>query len=364
MSTMANLQPDSSPQPMRVFDGHNDALLRILLDARKTAFDDFLAGRSDGHMDLEKARIGGLAGGLFAIFPPSPFDGAFSDRMASSPYDLPLPDPLERMGGGDSTVAMAAILLRLERRSAGCLRLCRSVSEIEAAFEAEALAAVMHIEGAEAIDSDFAMLDVLHAAGLRSIGMVWSRHNIFGHGVPMRFPSSPDTGPGLTDLGRELFRRCNEYCIILDLSNLNEAGFWDVADLSDAPLVATHSNAHALCPVSRNLTDRQLAAIAERGGLVGLNFATAFLRADGRMDPDTPLDTMRRHLDHLLEHLGEDGVALGSDFDGATIPNAVGSVAGLPNLLRHLAANGYGGMLVEKIAWRNWLGVLGRTWAA
>ena len=110
------------------------------------------------------------------------------------------------------------------------------------------LAAVLHIEGAEAIDPELEALEVFYAAGLRSLGPVWSRPNVFGHGVPFRFPSSPDTGPGLTDAGKELVRACNRLRIMLDLTHLNEAGFWDVAALTDAPLVATHSNVHALCP--------------------------------------------------------------------------------------------------------------------
>ncbi len=109
------------------------------------------------------------------------------------------------------------------------------------------------------------------------------------------------------------------------------------------------------------LTDRQLDAVARSRGLVGLNFATAFLREDGHMDADTPLDTMRRHLDAMLEHLGEGGVALGSDFDGATIPAAIGSSAGLPRLFEHLSQAGYGDALLERIAWRNWMDVLRRT---
>ena len=125
------------------------------------------------------------------------------------------------------------------------------------------LAAVLHIEGAEAIDANFELLDVLYAAGLRSLGPVWSRPNAFGHGVPFRCPSSPDTGPGLTDLGKALIGACNRLRILIDLSHLNERGFWDVAAISNAPLVATHSNAHAISPHSRNLTDRQLAAIRQ-----------------------------------------------------------------------------------------------------
>ena len=226
-----------------------------------------------------------------------------------------------------------------------------------------ALAAVLHIEGAEAIDRDFRMLDLLYAAGLRSLGIVWSRPNIFGHGVPFRFPGSPDTGPGLTDIGKELVRACNRLGILIDLSHLNEQGFWDVASISTAPLVATHSNVHAISPTPRNLTDKQLDAIRESHGVVGLNFGTAFLRPDGRMNADTDLETMLRHLDALIERLGEEGVAFGSDFDGAVIPAAIGDAAGLPHLLTAAAEHGYGKALIRKIAHGNWLKLLERTFA-
>ncbi len=108
-------------------------------------------------------------------------------------------------------------------------------------------------------------LETWYAAGLRSLGPVWSRPNAFGHGVPFISPSSPDTGPGLTEAGRALVGRCAELGILVDLSHLNEAGFWDVAALEPGPLVATHSAAHALCATSRNLTDAQLDAIGESG---------------------------------------------------------------------------------------------------
>lgn len=101
---------------------------------------------------------------------------------------------------------------------------------------------------------------------------------MFGHGVPFRFPGNPDTGEGLTGAGRALVTACNEMKIMLVLSHLNEAGFNDVARLSRAPLVATHSNAHAICPSTRNLTNRQLHMIRDSDGMVGLNFAICFLR--------------------------------------------------------------------------------------
>ena len=257
---------------------------------------------------------------------------------------------------------MGSLLLRIERESEGRVRICRTVGDIRLAMEQGVLAPVIHIEGAEAIDPDFEALDVLHAAGLRSLGPVWSRPNAFGHGVPFLCPSSPDTGPGLTDLGKALVRACNRLRILVDLSHLNERGFWDVAAISDAPLVATHSNAHALSPHSRNLTDKQLAAIRATGGMVGVNFAVSFLRPDGRHDTDTPLGLVVDHLAHMVEQVGEDGVGLGSDFDGARIPAGIGNAAGLQNLVEAMRSRGFGEPLIEKICFRNWLRVLAQTW--
>jgi len=220
----------------------------------------------------------------------------------------------------------------------------------------------MHLEGAEAIDPDFSTLEVLYAAGLRSLGPVWSRPTIFGHGVPFRFPSTGDTGPGLTEAGKELVRQCNRLKIMLDVSHLNEKGFNDLAALTDAPIIATHSNAHVISPHARNLTDRQLAMIAESDGMVGLNFATAFLRPDGRMAPDMPIEIMLRHLDHLMEKVGEDRVGFGSDFDGAIVPQAIGDVAGLPVLRHEMRAHGYDEALLTKLCHGNWFRVLRKTW--
>jgi membrane dipeptidase len=180
--------------------------------------------------------------------------------------------------------------------------------------------------------------------------------------VPFRCPSSPDIGPGLTDLGNELIRACNRLNILIDLSHLNEAGFWDVAKLSDAPLIATHSNAHTLSPHSRNLTDKQLAAIRESSGMVGVNYAVSFLRSDGRQDSDTPVEIIIDHAEYLIKHVGEDAVGFGSDFDGAMIPKGLANAAGLPKLVEIMRTRGYGEALIEKLCFRNWLRVLERTW--
>jgi membrane dipeptidase len=158
-------------------------------------------------------------------------------------------------------------------------------------------------------------------------------------------------------------RACNRLGILVDLSHLNEAGFWDVARLSDAPLVATHSNAHALCASSRNLTDAQLDAIQASDGVVGVNFAVNFLRADGVSEPDTPLEEIVRHVVYLAERMGIEHVALGSDFDGATISRELRGLEDLPRLVDALRAGGLDEEAVAMVTHGNWLRVLGATWS-
>lgn len=342
-----------------IFDGHNDVLLR-LVKLGPDAVRSFIDGDGRGHIDLPRAREGGLAGGFFAIFVPSP-EPAKAGAIATSAADG-TPPPPDIAAAQQATLAMAALLFRIARESNGKVRVCRDVDDIRACLKDGALATILHIEGAEAIGPDLDALDVFHQAGLRSLGPVWSRSNIFGHGVPFRFPSSPDIGPGLTDAGKELIRACNRLKIMVDLSHLNEQGFWDVAKLSTAPLVATHSNAHVVCGHSRNLTDKQLAAIVESDGMVGVNYAVNFVRPDGKREADTPLSMIVDHLEHLVGQLGEDRVGLGSDFDGAGIPKAMGSAAGLQHLVEEMRLRQFGDVLIEKICHRNWLRVLEKTW--
>jgi membrane dipeptidase len=344
-----------------VFDGHNDTLLSFYRKERGgTTFFD----RADrGHIDLPRAREGGFGGGFFAVW-------VQPEQMSENPDTLTVLTavaaaaevPLDQGYALRTSVAMTAELFRIEAASQGQVRVVRSVDEIANCLRDGVIAALLHLEGAEAIDPDLNALEVFYQAGLRSLGLVWSRPNLFAQGVPFGFPSSPDTGPGLTDAGRELVRGCNRLGIMIDLSHLNERGFWDVAGLSDAPLVATHSNAHAICPSSRNLTDKQLAAIRESDGMVGLNYHVGFTRPDGKRDPDTALDDYVRHVHYLVEHLGIDRVGLGSDFDGCTVPAAICDVAGQPKLLAALAEHGYDDTALRKIAHENWLRVLRKTW--
>ncbi len=347
-----------------VFDGHNDILYRIAAhpQAREALW---LRGEGAWQMDLPRMKQGGFAGGFFAVYIASPTDFDAPDMLAAMdnpPYELPLPALIGADVALPKAMELIGHLMWMERASKGAFKICRSVKELRECLLDGVISGILHFEGAEAIGENLDGLYQFHAMGLRSLGPVWSRPTIFGHGVPFAFPSCSDTGLGLTHAGRDLIRACNDLRVMVDISHLNENGFWDVAKISTAPLVATHSNAHALCPSSRNLTDRQLHAIRDTGGMVGLNFATSFLREDGRESADMSLDPMLRHLDHLIEHLGEDHVGLGSDFDGATVPQDIKDVAGLPVLIRAMQTHGYGPSLVKKLAHENWFALLERTW--
>lgn len=338
-----------------VFDGHNDILSRLMREGVEGAEQRFLQRQNNVHIDIPRAREGGLAGGLCAIYVPSPAGGLDANG------DLPR---VELHSAIDQTISQAALLGRIEAQSEGAFTICRTAADIRKAMKKGSFAAVFHIEGIEAAGPDLDIVHVLHAAGLRTLGPVWSRPNIFAHGVPFRFGHDPDIGPGLTDAGRDLIRLCNRLKIMVDLSHMNDAGFRDIAKISDAPLVASHSNAFAVCPHSRNATDWQLSAIRDTGGLIGLNFGVKFLHPEGKADPNMDISVMVRHIDYLVEHVGIDHVALGSDFDGTLISQKIGDATGLPRLLTALRDAGYDEESLVKIAHGNWIALLERTWGA
>lgn len=347
----------------RFFDGHNDVLTRLLNHSSENAVAAFIQGDAQGHLDLPRMQTGGLCGGLFALFvPPQKENRLDFSKLTGKRFNVALPPMMPVEDALPIVLRQAGLLRRFVEASNGQMQLCTTASEISSALNESRIATVMHMEGAEAIDDDFFNLDILVQAGLRSLGPVWSRPTKFAHGVPFKFPGSPDTGPGLSQLGVRLVQRCNELKLVIDLSHLNEQGFWGVARTSDSPLVASHSNAHALCPSTRNLSDKQLAAIAESDGLVGVNFATSFLREDGQMRSDTSLSTVLRQLDYLIEKLGEDRVGFGSDFDGAVVPKDIGSVTGLVSLASAMLQHGYTQPLMNKLCFQNWINLLKRVW--
>lgn len=347
-----------------IFDGHNDTILSLLLSERGGGR-DFFKKSEEGHIDLPRARSGGLGGGFFAVFVPSPRPTGGYPGFNPNPdgsYHLPLPDPLEHRYARDFASKALRKLYAIEAESNGDVKIVRTAKVLKQCLDNGTFAMVLHFEGVEAIDTDLDSLHIFYQAGLRSVGITWSRPNAFGYGVPFAFPCDPDTGPGLTNAGKALVKECNQLGIMIDLSHLNEMGFWDVAALSDAPLVATHSNAHKLAATPRNLTDKQLDAIKESGGIVGINYHIGFLRKDGRADKKTSFKEIVRHAAYIADRIGVEHVGLGSDFDGATMPQNLKDAAGLPKLMKALQEQGFDKKSLKKIAHGNWVRILEKTW--
>ncbi len=244
-------------------------------------------------------------------------------------------------------------------QSNGSVVIARNAADLDRCRDEDKLAMVLHLEGAEAVDPSLADLENWYGLRVRSIGPVWSRPNAFGHGVPFRFPASPDTGPGLTEAGKQLVRRCADLGIVVDVSHLNAVGFSDVAKIASAPLAASHSGCHAICPSTRNLTDNQLREIRASEGIVGVIFEPCNLRSDGANDPATPLSVLVSHIRHVADTIGIDYVGLGSDYDGATILDEIADAGKLPAIIDALREGGFDDKEIEQIAWGNWRRVLG-----
>jgi membrane dipeptidase len=344
-----------------IFDGHNDALTR----------DDhagIVTGRPEGAIDLEKMAAGGMRGGMFAVYVPSHDFSEVPLPRDDGVTEFRMPPEIPYEQAAAYALAAAGRLFAMER--SGHITVARTIEEIDAARHPSPPAghssppvAVLHFEGAEAIDDDLEALESWYAAGLRSLGPVWSRPNRFGYGVPFIFPSSPDTGPGMTEAGHRLVKRCCELGILVDLAHLNEAGFWDVANAELGPVVVSHAAAHTISPASRNLTDRQLDALKDSEGLVGVVFASQFLRSDFAHTTDTELHELVRHIEYIGLRIGIEHVAFGSDFDGAVVPAPVKDASRLPDLMAALKAGGlFSDTDLQLLAWDNWRRVLAAWW--
>jgi membrane dipeptidase len=351
-----------------VFDGHNDTVTR-LREVGGSYFDESVGN----HLSPQLAKQGGLIGGFFAIWIPDiglepDFDHESDADMVDDAYKSveTMPPLMPTAYAQEYALSSLGRLIRIEKESGGSMRIVRTAADFERAIADGVLAMELHLEGAEPIDPGLDALEVYYAAGVRSIGLVWSRSNIFGHGVPFDFPGSPDSGPGLTDAGKALVRACNELGIMLDVSHLNEKGFWDLAGISDRPIVATHSAAHAICQTPRNLTDKQIDAIGASGGVIGVNFHVGFINpiGDAATAENTSLTFIADHLDYVVNRIGIDHVALGSDFDGARMPGDLANAAGLSKLMDEIASRGYDDAAMAKIGYQNWHRVFRQTWQA
>ncbi|MBO4298183.1 MAG: dipeptidase [Clostridia bacterium] len=212
---------------------------------------------------------------------------------------------------------------------------------------------VLSIEGGEMLEGSLERLHEFDAAGrIRMIALTWNNENEIGHSA------KSGSTEGLKPFGFELLREMDRLGVLADASHLNEAGFWDIVERAALPPIASHSNLKKLCGHSRNLTDEQVKAIIRRGGFIGINFYSNFLREDGK----ATLDDVLRHIDGIAELGGIDVLGFGSDFDGIeSWPDGLGSPADFPALLALLEKHGYTKEELEKIAGLNLWNVLKRA---
>ncbi len=310
-----------------VFDMHCDTA-QALLGRNLDTFGNLR--KNDLHIDLDRA--GTLPGyaQCFACF-------TTSDRCY--PNNLSAIQVFER--------ELAVILRELEKNN-DVIRLAYSAKEIEKNYQAGIMSGMLTIEGPAGFDFNPELLEDLYKIGFRITSLGWNEKN------PLT--GSHVTGGGLTDLGREYVREAQRLGMIVDVSHISDDGFWDIMKITEAPIIATHSNSRAVWNASRNLTDDMFRAICETGGVVGMNMYSDFLG-------DAPtLHTVCDHVLHLLT-LDPDGkhIALGGDLDGCSIlPADFGGVQDYPKLSDCLLTRGLDERTVYNIFWNNALGVIAR----
>lgn len=239
-----------------------------------------------------------------------------------------------------------AALSEEEAESPECFRLCRRFSDVEAALAAGRLALVLSFEGVEPIGTDLALLRVFRDLGVAGLGLAWSRRNAAADGSRFH-PVAEGRRGGISSFGVELLAEASRLGYYLDVSHLNDEGFWDALEFFQGPVLASHSNCRALVPVERNLTDDQIRALSARGGLVGMNACSRFVSAEG---PD--MEGLLDHVDHVVDLVGMDSLCLGLDLcdslrreDKTSLPEAFDVVDGhrsLPLLASQMVRRGYG----------------------
>ncbi len=230
------------------------------------------------------------------------------------------------------------------------IMLCRNYSDIVNAINSGKVAAVLTIEGGEALEGSLSVLRMLYQLGVRAITLTWNFRNQIADGV-----ADSVTNGGLTPFGRDVVSEMNRLGMMVDVSHLSEAGFWDVIHLSSAPIIASHSNAKKICRHSRNLTDEQLLALKKNGGVTGINLYPYFVINDGKAE----MKHVISHIEHIVGLTGEDTLGLGSDFDGIDkTPVGLEGVQYFPDLINELLKLNYSESLINKIAGENFLRVI------
>ncbi|UWG98650.1 dipeptidase [Dehalobacter sp. DCM] len=304
-----------------IADGHCDSIGDYL--ARKR---DLREPSSFGHWDLTRAQDARLGLQFLALYIESeykPFQAAWRGLEL-------LQAALEFIDKNHSDVFLV-----------------KSKNDILKLGQSDAIGLLINVEGGEIIGESLFMLDLIFRLGVRSIGLTWNERNAIANGVG----EGPDSG-GLSQFGFKVIEKMNELGMIIDVSHVNAAGFWDVIHHSRTPIIASHSCAAALCGHRRNLTDDQLRALAANKGLVGINFCQDFLCDNGQAD----INDVVRHICHIAEVAGVDSVGFGSDFDGIeSTPARLEHVGKYPYLVEKLSRAGFNRSELEKICYSNYV---------
>lgn len=254
--------------------------------------------------------------------------------------------------------------------SHGRLKLCTSTAQIKEANSEGKLAVLLSFEGVEPLMGDMRLLRIFHSLGVRGIGLVWSRRNEAAEGCTFH-PVEAGSEGGLSAFGLKLVRHAEELGMFIDVSHLNDSGFWNVMDVARGPVIASHSNCRSLCDHPRNLTDDQIKAIAAKNGVIGINALSAFVvsSAAGRK---ASVDDLVSHVDHMAGLVGTDHIGIGFDFDGTFLDySGMGKAIDVydvidghretPVFTSCLRKRGYSDADIRKILGLNFLRVLGNT---
>ncbi|NLJ33397.1 MAG: membrane dipeptidase [Firmicutes bacterium] len=304
-----------------VWDSHCDTLLDITAGKRSLG-----ERTSRGHLDLPRLREGGVKVQIFAIY------------IDSAPY-------LRR------TLEFLSAFYGEASKNRDDMELATTSKEIKEIVARGKLAALLSIEGGEVLEGAPEILPCLYRLGVRALGLTWNHRNELADGV-----GEARTGGGLTKMGIETVAQMNNLGMVVDVSHLSPAGFWDVLEYSSQPVIASHSNARGVHDHPRNLSDDQIRALSAQGGVMGINFAPHFL------GPAGDLNAVLNHIDYIVHLAGIDCVGLGSDYDGiAATPTGLEDVSQLPNISRGLVARGYTDEDIKKILGENFARVFAQV---
>lgn len=306
---------------MKWFDGHCDTLMGLQFSKNKQNS----LRENDMHIDLERGLRKEAYAQFFAVF-------GFPEMVRS----------------GDVFDLLYSRFCRELEENQDVMAQCRTRAELDEAVKSGKAAAFLSIEGAEVIGCDIRRLEYAFEKGVRCFGITWNRATELC-GTNSELPEQ-----GLSRRGKEFCREAQRLGMLLDVSHLSDAGFWDVEALSTAAFVATHSNSRAVHAHRRNLTDDMFKAIRDHGGVVGLNLYADFL-GDGQVTTETCF----RHIEHFLDLGGESTVAMGSDMDGCErLPNGIRGIQDTELLWEELDRHGYPKELTDKLFYENWRRVL------